>query len=392
MKKILFISWDGPQTSYMEGLFMPIFYQIQQQDPSIQFHCLQFSWANEGKAQQEAAKKYQLPYTLIPIYRKPIPSLGSFYSLLQGHKVIKNYVKQHQIDVLMPRSNFPAFMVNRTRLDLPIIFDADGLPIEERIEFSGLKRNSIFHRFLESIEKNIMFNAKIVLVRSEFGIDYFTNKYKISRKKFFVISNGRDKEFFQFNLNDRNSVRKKYGLKDKVLVYCGSIDGKKYLFEEIIKIFIEYRKINNNAKLMVLSGSNNLLSKIPNTLKKEIILKSLPYKEVPKYLSASDIAIGIIDNTLSMKAVSAIKLGEYLLMGLPTIFSKDIGDSNIILKNLHHAFLFNKFSKSRFQETVSFIKSQEENNLEENRNAGINFFSLEKSAEDYLKAIETIKH
>ncbi len=24
-KNLLFITWDGPQTSYMEGLFMPIF-------------------------------------------------------------------------------------------------------------------------------------------------------------------------------------------------------------------------------------------------------------------------------------------------------------------------------------------------------------------------------
>ncbi len=24
MKNLLFITWDGPQTSYMEGLFMPI--------------------------------------------------------------------------------------------------------------------------------------------------------------------------------------------------------------------------------------------------------------------------------------------------------------------------------------------------------------------------------
>ena len=31
MKNILFITWDGPQTSYMEGLFMPIFNEIQLQ-------------------------------------------------------------------------------------------------------------------------------------------------------------------------------------------------------------------------------------------------------------------------------------------------------------------------------------------------------------------------
>jgi len=79
MKKILFITWDGPQTSYMEGLFMPIFHEVSKKR-DIEFHVLQFTWGDKARTEitQEVAEKLNINYKAKPILRKPNVSIGSF--------------------------------------------------------------------------------------------------------------------------------------------------------------------------------------------------------------------------------------------------------------------------------------------------------------------------
>src|SRR5690554_5492319 len=138
MINILFITWDGPQTSYMEGLFLPIFQKISESE-NIQFHVMQFTWADENRTAsiQKAAEKMGIHYTAEKVYRKPMASIGSLLTIQSGTKKIKKYIQEHEIDVVMPRSTFPAMMVNALKNgELKVIFDADGLPIEERVDFS----------------------------------------------------------------------------------------------------------------------------------------------------------------------------------------------------------------------------------------------------------------
>src|SRR5690606_6590059 len=120
------------------------------QNPEWEFHVIQFTWGDEERISltREKAKELGIIYKALPILRKPIPLIGSFISLIRGSQKIRNYIQQHQIDVVMPRSTFPAFMVNKLMKngkvpfrefrgkDFRVIFDADGLPIEERVDFA----------------------------------------------------------------------------------------------------------------------------------------------------------------------------------------------------------------------------------------------------------------
>jgi len=148
VKNLLFITWDGPQTSYMGGLFMPIFHEMAKQGDRA-FHVMQFSWADEGKTSgvKKAAKVFGIKYTAVPIFKKPLASLGSMVTLFTSSGKIEQYIKEHQIDIVMRRSTFPAFMVSKIKKrKFKIIFDADGLPIEEHAGFTALKKESL-HEF-----------------------------------------------------------------------------------------------------------------------------------------------------------------------------------------------------------------------------------------------------
>lgn len=395
MKKILFISWDGPQTSYMEGLFFPIFEEIQKHS-NFQFHVLQFTWANAAKIDlvKEAANQAGIKYTVATISRKPIVSIGSFLTVLKGTKILQKYIKAHQIDILLPRSTFPAMMVNRLKLnDVQIIFDADGLPIEERVDFSGLSRKSFTYKYLKKQETKLLKRADKVITRSEKAINvHISNIGKSLRSKFSVVTNGRNSHHFKPCKEQRHRIRKALKLdKETILfVYCGSL-GPQYGWEEMIEIFKLYHKADRNAHFLILTGNLNFAeTNLDEALEDLCTIKSVPFIEVPNYLSAADIAFAIRKPTYSMLGVAPIKLGEYLLMGLPTIASKNIGDSDKILQQTPNCFVYDESDTDIKNKTLDFILNNKKINHKEIRSVGLNYFSLNRSIESYLDALKSI--
>jgi glycosyltransferase involved in cell wall biosynthesis len=215
---------------------------------------------------------------------------------------------------------------------------------------------------------------------------------KTNLEKFSVVLNGRNTNFFKPNSSTKEKMRKKLLIssQDKVLVYCGSL-GPQYGWDEMITIFSNYQEINKEARFLILTGNPEFANeRIPNKLKESIIVRSVSFAEVPNYLSIADIAFAIREPKFSMKGVAPIKLGEYLLMGIPTIASVGIGDTEQILNAIPNCFLYNHQNSNRVNEAVAFIEGLSETNFEEIRKYAIPFFSIKKSAESYCNALDKL--
>ena len=397
--KLLFITWDGPQVHYMEGLFFPIFNEIQKRYP-VDFHILQFIWNNrEGiERTKKKANELGLRYRAEKVYRKPHPIIGSLVTIIRGRSVIKNYINNHNIDVLMPRNIFPAIMTNllsKKDKDIPIIFDADGLQIDEKIEFGGLSENSLQCKFLRFHESKIMEEADRIITRSKKSIDIRENRQKSDIKsKSFVVPNGRNINHFKPEEQVRLEVRSNLGIsKDStIFVYCGSL-GEQYCVDEMLEIFSRVSQGGIESRFLILTGSPEYLeAKIPTNLESNVIVKSVPFEEVPNYLNAADIAFAIRKPSFSMKGVAPVKLGEYLLMGLPTIASTGIGDTVEILKEAPGCFLYDHDDKDMIKKTVSWITDNVKPENKRIRNFAMQHFSLESSAESYIKVFESLEN
>ena len=394
-KKILFITWDGASENYMEGLFMPIFQEIKKYYP-IEFYILQFTWSDEKKIEhtRQAAKEMGIHYTASRILQKPKATLGSLFSLFTGRRKISRYIKKYSIDFVMPRSNFPAFMVHQiSNKNFKIIFDADGLPIEERVDFCGLTQKSYRYKWLKKQETNMLLQADRVITRSQKSIDIHLKTIgEQYREKFSVVYNGRNTEFFKPNAVTREQKKKELGFKEgeKIFVYCGSL-GPQYGWEEMMHIFKRYES-QKLAKWLILTGNPQFaLARIPPDLSSKILIKQIFSQEVPEYLNTADIAFAIRQPTFSMKGVAPIKLGEYLLMGLPTIASKGIGDSEALLQNASNCFLYDHLDsqvETKCDEWLIKIEKKEKNN---NRDLGLQYFSLKGAAESYMYVLKTLK-
>ncbi len=394
MKKLLFITWDGPQTSYMEGLFMPIFCTIMKQDPTIEFHVLQFTWAGEEKVNQvkKTAENLEIVYHAIPIIKRPVAAIGSMISLFAGSKKIVAYILKNKIDIVMPRSTFPAFMVQRVKnKNFRVIFDADGLPIEERVDFAGLQKTSRQYKWLKSIERKILLQADAVITRSQKAIEVHLKTIgEHYRNKFSVVLNGRNVGQFAPDQAIRQAAREELGVSDELLwVYAGSL-GPQYCWEEMLRVFGLSQK-EQSPKFLVLTGNREFAeANIPDRLKEHIIVKSVNFERIPYYLNAGDVAFALRRPTYSMRGVAPIKLGEYLLMGLPTVASSGIGDTEEILKSFPECFIFDHDIEREEQRValtdwIGQIRQMDKTDI---REKALGFFSIEKAAESYIKAIE----
>src|SRR5690606_8425969 len=160
-------TWDGPQTNYLENLFFPIFSRLT----DWHFHVIQFSWAGQEKQEylKALAARIGISYTHVDVLRKPHPLLGTAVTVLRSILLLKSYLKKHSVDVIMPRSTFPAMMAGALKKRMPhlkIVFDADGLPLEERVDFGGLDSKGFQYRFLKEQEIKMLLLADAVLTRS----------------------------------------------------------------------------------------------------------------------------------------------------------------------------------------------------------------------------------
>ncbi len=392
-KNILFITWDGPQTSYMEGLFMPIFQEIAKRG-DYQFHVVQFTWADAQKIAhtKAAADQMGITYSAWPVLRKPNVAIGSLLTVLSSAGKIKKYIRENNIHIVMPRSTFPAMIVNQIKnKNFKIIFDADGLPIEERIDFAGLKKESFQYKLMKSAETKMLKSADAVITRSQKAIDiHIAHIGESFRSKFSVVFNGRDKDVFAYQPHLREEVIQELGLKDELLfVYAGSL-GPQYCLTEMLEIFQAYAE-TREAKFLILTGNTAFAEQnIPSELKPHVILKSVPAEKVSFYLNGGDVAFGLRKPTFSMQGVAPIKLGEYLLCGLPVIASKGIGDTEKILENFEECYLYDHSIGLLPQ--IAQIKNFVEKAIFANRNKiaqkAQHYFSLEAAAESYLKAIK----
>lgn len=390
-KKLLFVTWDSDKSNYLESLFFPILKGLGEA-VGLEAHVLQFSWAKPQEVHriQQLAASMGIFYSQFPIHRRPLAGLGALWTVYQGIRIIRDYVRAQEIDVLMPRSTMPAMMVNRLwdwlkREKVTVVFDADGLPLEERVDFAGLKTKSYQYRKLKAEETKMIKRANLVLSRSQASIDiHLKNIGEQYQPKFLKVANGRDADFFQLDPKSRKQVRESLGLAEGEMlwVYTGSL-GIPYEVDRMLSLFGRFHAKHPKSKFLILTRQRDFLQgKIPNGLSEAIVVRSGSFQEIPKYLSAGDVGLSLRKFAPSLAGLAPIKLGEYLLMGLPVIASRGVGDTEQQIGSKEFAFFLDPENEEACLEWLEGIKDLDPVKI---REFALAEYSLERAVRDYLE-------
>ena len=398
--KVLFVTWDGPQVTYLESLFLPIFVRLAKE--GISFQVLQFTWGGAERIAlaRQACEQAGFGYEAVSIWRRPLAA-GAMLTALVGSRYVKKAVQMHHIDVVMARSTLPALATMLALRDSQcrLVFDADGLPLDERVDFAGHSPSSLSHRLLRDVEAQALRCADVVLTRSAKAIEILQARAGAgtSLDKFHVVTNGRDAERFKpANAAESEQVRRDLGLgvNTPLLVYAGSM-GPQYCMDEMLRLFALVHDRRPDAHLLVLTGSPEAvqpaLDKNPQ-LNGCITTLAVPAHDVPQYLGCADLGLALRQPSFSMQGVAPIKLGEYLLCGLPVVATAGIGDTEAIsagagmlLQRMDDTEL--KAAANWFVDTV--LPAREIYRLR-CREFGLLHYSLDASVDSYARALNSL--
>jgi glycosyltransferase involved in cell wall biosynthesis len=396
MKKVLFLTWDGPEVNYLEGLFLPIFEQLA--EFKYEFHVIQYTWGAKKTEVEKNCAERRIRYTRINILRKPSATIGSFFTLWRSQSRVRSYIKKNKIDIIMPRSIFPLMVALKMKKSMPklkMVFDADGLALDERIDFAAWSPKSKVYRWLRDLEYRGLLWADLTLTRTEEAkkVLYARAGAGIKESSIFLIGNGRNTEQFQIQKAASVKARKKelsIAPEDLVLIYVGSV-GEQYLVPEMLA-FLKYFNSKQSTKLILLTKGQNyvrtILGEFPD-LEQKVILKSVSIDEVPDYINLADFGLAFRQPSFSMKAVAPIKVGEYLLCGKPVISTPGIGDTEQIFKEHNCGYIIKDFNHDQFDELCEKMKATpfQSNEL---RAIGMKYFSLEATVKQYHKALSSL--
>jgi len=396
--KVLFITWDGPQVTYLESLFLPIFAHLAAYD--VQFHVLQFTWGGAKRIAltREACEQLGIGYQSVTVWRRP-HAIGAMVTAVAGSRLVKRAVHAYKIDVVMPRSTLPALasLLAMRGMTCPMVFDADGLPLDERVDFAGQSPSSLVHRMLRDVEAQAVRRADLVLTRSAKAVDILHARAGAgtARDKFHVVINGRDTQRFKpADAAQCAQTRRELGFSvtTPLIVYAGSI-GAQYCLEEMLRLFTMIRERRSDARLLILTSTPEVVQPavdMHSKLQGHVTTLAVSSSDVPKYLGCADLGLALRQPSFSMQAVAPLKLGEYLLCGLPVLATADIGDTGAISSDA--GMLLKHMDDATLEDAanwfVNAVLANRERYRANTRAVGLSCFSLAASLESYQRALQ----
>lgn len=403
MTNVLFVTWDGPDTDYVETLFNPIFARLP--DHGYKVHTLQFTWADRKRVDRirEASMDNGIPYRAHRILRTPV-TMGALGTAIWGRFAVRGEIRRNRIDVIMPRSTLPALstmLACPRRADAPaFLLDADGLPHDERVEFGGWSSSGLAYRLLRDLEAESVRRADRVLVRSGFAAEVLRARAGpgTAAGKFRTVSNGRDPDRFRIaSASERDATRRALGVPADapLLVYAGTI-GDQYYPDKMRSLFEALCEFRDNAHFLIMTGNPQYASEyfgsgLQKAVRERISVLRAPPGQVPAFLGAADLALSFRVPGFSMRAVFPVKLGEYLLSGLPVITNRGIGDLDGVIGSSEAVCILDRVDGEGLKKAARWAAEHALPNIDKvrpvARNLGLEFFSMDRTVESYVASL-----
>jgi len=167
-------------------------------------------------------------------------------------------------------------------------------------------------------------------------------EFGLERNKITQISNGVCVD--EFDVEADLAIKEHYNLKDRVVVYVGSLNNEAQLSPLIFGMQEVVKERKDASCLIVGDGTarGNLQQLVHNLDLEEFVIFAgqVVHAEIPKFLSISDIGFACFPEMDYLRFVSNIKVFEYMASGIPVVvnsvgdlpFYVDYGRAGVITK------------------------------------------------------------
>lgn len=333
-----FVTWDGPDQDYLRSLFLPWLGGLVRAGWPVSI--AQFTWADAERRAEIAAcaREHGVDYEAFDVVRRP-PSLSIPASLLVGGARLVPWIRRRGVEVLIPRAILPAGMALLARRALSyrgqaigLVFEADGLMADERVDFAGWAPDGARYRVLRRIEATAVRAATVTVCRSSHAREILLARTQVPASRVVAIPNGKDPRVFHpGDAAHRAATRAAWGVPAHapLLIYAGTL-GAQYVPDRMLRLLQLALTRQPETRLIVLTGQPHVMEALLATAAPEVVaatqVRRVAPHEVPAVLASADLGLALRTPTFSQQAVCPIKVAEYLLCGLPTVSTRGIGD------------------------------------------------------------------
>jgi glycosyltransferase involved in cell wall biosynthesis len=397
MPAVLFVTWDGPDTPYLETLFMPVFRELSRF--GYRFHVLAFSWAprEQVRRQERAAEAAGIGFAHVPVLRGPL-ILSTAGMIGIGSLALRREVRRRGVDIVMPRSILPAAMTLAARpgSEFAFAFDADGLVADERVDFGGWNAAGATYRVWREIEAQAVRVSDSVVTRTEAAKAILLARAGASTSgdKIFVIPNARDpKAFAPSTQGTREAVRADWGVSPSApcLLFAGSI-GPQYYPDEMLDLYQRVLASRADARLVFLTrdvGAASAAIRRSGVAPDRVVVRSVPADAIGAQIAAADLGLALRAPTFSQQAVSPIKIAEYLLSGVP-VLATSLGGASAVTPEV--GLLIDTPGSDQLERAASWfldsVLPRREAFRVRCREVGLSHFALDEAVDRYRRVLE----
>ena len=329
-------------------------------------------WTPEQiEAEKKKLAQMGIEWHCLP-YHKRFSAVATAYDIFRGAWFIRGEIREKKIDILHGRVHVPTLMGALARKfskrKPKLLFDIRGFFPEEYTDAGIWPENGWLYRSAKRVERWLMKEADGFVVLTEKARDIlFPESKDTGFDKF-----GRPVEVipccvdFQNRFSgdrdlQRDETRRKLGVENRfVFTHVGALGGL-YLTEEIADFLATARSQDSKTFGLFLTQSDpNLI--IPllrerNFRDGDYFVGQVDPKEIPGYLSASDVGMSFVKAGYATQSRSPTKIPEYLACGLPVISNRGVGDIEDLIDEDQVGVLVDEFTEEGYFLALDRISS-----------------------------------
>ncbi|ULA63029.1 MAG: hypothetical protein LZF86_100027 [Nitrospira sp.] len=332
--EILFFvpEWPALDSPILHAQVLSVASFLNREGFSCRFAGAETSIARAQEATAMIAAQYGVPADVAPVLSPHAGAWGIWKACRSVCQNVRSTGSHAAITHIYSRSFTGSMWARKLgrHLNAISIFDIRGIVgLENQLE----KGSSLQSKVISYLELHESRQAdRLATVSNNLGA--YLNQ-QTGRRDVVVIPSCVDENRFHFDASARNEIRSTLGLNETsiLLCYSGGTSAWQRL-GDIVSLLKRICLADTRCKALFLTTGQGEVSR---RLKDEqfpadqTIVLGAAHNEVHRYLSAADVGLIMRHDTMVNNVASPVKVGEYLVCGLPVILSRGIGDYSTML-------------------------------------------------------------
>lgn len=391
---VLYISYDGVTEALGQSQILPYLEGLSRRGiilTLVTFEKKEFFNPHLKEEIERRLQEQNIRWVSLTYHKRPVV-LSTLFDLIYGLFISLMIIKNEKITIVHARSYVPSLiaLLLKGLFKIKFIFDMRGFWADERVEGKIWKGKGPLYYFVKFLERGFLKAADEIVVLTNRAKEII-KEWGYSVSNISVIPCCVDTAYFKFDEIVREELRRKYNLDNKFLfIHAGSLESW-YMKEEMLDYFKVACSIMSNAHFLILTHSDKKmflrLISYKGLEPGDFTFLSVPYAEMPRYLSAADAGNFFITPVFSKLASSPTKFAEYLSCGLPVVINNKIGDLESYVEDNNIGVIINEFSDIEYRNSLKKLLNllQDKELKMRCRQVALDNFHIDRAVEKYAQ-------